>query len=39
MIADDLRRQADVFMDLRELQPSIGRDPKRHFDSDSLEVR
>jgi uncharacterized LabA/DUF88 family protein len=39
MIADDLRRQADVFMDLRELQPSIGRDPKRHFDSDSSEVR
>ena len=27
MIADDLRRQADVFVDLRELQPRIGRDP------------
>jgi uncharacterized LabA/DUF88 family protein len=27
MIADDLRRQADVFIDLRELQPKIGRDP------------
>jgi len=27
MIADDLRRQADVFTDLRELQPKIGRDP------------
>jgi uncharacterized LabA/DUF88 family protein len=27
MIADDLRRQADVFIDLRELQPRIGRDP------------
>jgi uncharacterized LabA/DUF88 family protein len=27
MIADDLRRQADVFVDLRELQPKIGRDP------------
>ena len=26
-IADDLRRQADVFIDLRELQPKIGRDP------------
>jgi uncharacterized LabA/DUF88 family protein len=27
MIADGLRRQADVFVDLRELQPKIGRDP------------
>jgi uncharacterized LabA/DUF88 family protein len=27
MIADDLRRQADVFIDLRELQPEISRDP------------
>jgi uncharacterized LabA/DUF88 family protein len=27
MIADDLRRQADVFIDLRELQAEIGRDP------------
>jgi uncharacterized LabA/DUF88 family protein len=27
IIADDLRRQADVFVDLRELQPKIGRDP------------
>ena len=27
MIADELRRQADVFSDLRELQPKIGRDP------------
>jgi uncharacterized LabA/DUF88 family protein len=27
MIADDLRRQADVFVDLRELQPRISRDP------------
>jgi len=27
MIADDLRRQADVFTDLRELQAKIGRDP------------
>ncbi len=26
MIADELRRQADVFVDLRELQPRIGRD-------------
>ena len=27
MIADGLRRQADVFVDLRELQAKIGRDP------------
>lgn len=27
MIADDLRRQADDFIDLRELQPNIRRDP------------
>lgn len=27
LIADDLRRQADVFLDLVELQPKIGRDP------------
>jgi uncharacterized LabA/DUF88 family protein len=27
MIADDLRRQADVFIDLMELQSGIGRDP------------
>jgi uncharacterized LabA/DUF88 family protein len=27
MIADELRRQADVFIDLRELQPKISRDP------------
>ena len=27
MIADELRRQGDVFLDLRELQPRIARDP------------
>jgi hypothetical protein len=27
MIADELRRQADVFTDLVELKPKIGRDP------------
>ena len=27
MIADELRRQADVFTDLMELQPKLGRDP------------
>ena len=27
MIADELRRQADVFIDLKDLQSKIGRDP------------
>jgi uncharacterized LabA/DUF88 family protein len=27
MIADELRRQADVFTDLMELKSKIGRDP------------
>src|SRR5207249_486732 len=27
MVADELRRQADVFLDIVELQPKIGRDP------------
>ncbi|MCA1410995.1 NYN domain-containing protein [Bradyrhizobium sp. NBAIM20] len=27
MIADDLRRQADIFIDLVELKPKVGRDP------------
>src|ERR1700739_3345008 len=27
MVADELRRQADVFVDIVELQPKIGRDP------------
>jgi uncharacterized LabA/DUF88 family protein len=27
MVADELRRQADVFLDLAELMPKIGRDP------------
>jgi uncharacterized LabA/DUF88 family protein len=27
MIADELRRQADVFVDLEDLQPKIGRAP------------
>ncbi|MCG2632890.1 NYN domain-containing protein, partial [Bradyrhizobium sp. WYCCWR 13023] len=27
MIADELRRQADVFTDLIELQSKLGRDP------------
>src|SRR5207244_13376150 len=27
MVADELRRQADIFQDIIELQPKIGRDP------------
>ena len=27
MVADELRRQADVFVDLATLQPKVGRDP------------
>jgi uncharacterized LabA/DUF88 family protein len=27
MVADELRRQADVFTDLKELRPKLGRDP------------
>ena len=27
MMADDLRRQADIFIDLAELKPKLGRDP------------
>ena len=27
MVADELRRQADVFLDIAELQTKIGRDP------------
>ena len=27
MIADELRRQADIFLDIVELQTKIGRDP------------
>jgi uncharacterized LabA/DUF88 family protein len=27
MVADELRRQADAFLDLAELRPKIGRDP------------
>jgi hypothetical protein len=27
MVADELRRQADIFLDIAELQTKIGRDP------------
>ena len=37
MIADELRRQADTFVDLAELKPRVGRDPAER--SGSREVR
>jgi uncharacterized LabA/DUF88 family protein len=38
MIADDLRRQADVFIDLIELRSGIGRDPsERPLSRDATE--
>ncbi|MEM9277677.1 MAG: NYN domain-containing protein [Pseudomonadota bacterium] len=41
MIADDLRRQADNFMELTELKKQIGRDPSEnssyHIDEDEFE--
>jgi uncharacterized LabA/DUF88 family protein len=30
MIAAELRRQADVFLDILDLRPKIGRDTERH---------
>jgi uncharacterized LabA/DUF88 family protein len=44
MIADELRRQADIFVDLATMQPKVGRDPsersaprepRRHFEPPS----
>ena len=39
MIADDLRRQADNFVELTSLKNEIGRDPseKPHYDADSQQ--
>src|SRR6266513_5207239 len=39
MIADELRRQADVFTDLMELQPKIGRDPAERAAREAREPR
>ncbi|MGQ0684011.1 LabA-like NYN domain-containing protein [Bradyrhizobium sp.] len=33
MIADELRRQADIFLDLAELRASVGRDPSERLAS------
>ena len=39
MIADDLRRQSDNFIELTDMKDKIGRDPseKPHYDTDSEE--
>jgi uncharacterized LabA/DUF88 family protein len=39
MVADELRRQADVFQDIVELQPKIGRDPSERSDRVQREPR
>jgi uncharacterized protein (TIGR00288 family) len=39
MVADELRRQADVFVDIVELQPKIGRDPGERTPREHREPR
>src|SRR5499433_3971171 len=39
MVADELRRQADVFLDIVELQPKIGRDPAERAPREPRESR
>ena len=39
MVADELRRQADVFLDIVELQPKIGRDPAERTPREPREPR
>src|SRR4249919_2951072 len=39
MVADELRRQADIFVDLVELQPKIGRDPGERVERAPREPR
>jgi uncharacterized LabA/DUF88 family protein len=39
MVADELRRQADIFLDIVELQPKIGRDPSERTPRESREPR
>src|SRR6187431_418081 len=39
MVADELRRRADVFIDLVELQPKIGRDPAERAAREAREPR
>ena len=39
MVADELRRQADIFLDIVELQRKIGRDPAERADARPREPR
>ena len=39
MVADELRRQADQFVDIVELQPKIGRDPSERSAREPREPR
>ena len=39
MIADELRRQADQFVDIVELQPKISRDPSERAARETRELR
>jgi hypothetical protein len=39
MVADELRRQADVFLDIVELQSKIGRDPAERAAREAREPR
>ena len=39
MVADELRRQADIFLDIAELQAKIGRDPGERGDRGPREPR
>jgi len=39
MVADELRRQADIFLDLVELQPKVGRDPAERTGREPREPR
>ncbi len=39
MVADELRRQADIFVDIVELQPKIGRDPAERAGREPREPR
>jgi hypothetical protein len=39
MVADELRRQADIFLDISELQGKIGRDPGERADRPPREPR
>src|SRR5437870_7593541 len=39
MVADELRRQADFFLDIVELQPKIGRDPAERAAREAREPR